>query len=269
MECFICRSCGTQFASRPNPPENCPCCQDERRAVPVDGPKWATLKELRASYRNFFQRIEPSLYGIGTTPRFPIGQRALLLRSSTGNLLWDCIALIDDATVDFVRGLGGIRAIAVSHPHYYSSVVEWSHAFGGVPVYLHHADREWVMRPDPVISFWEGERLDLHDGITLQRCGGHFAGGSVLYWPVGADRKGALLAGDIIQVVPDRTHVSFMWSYPGLIPLSSSKVRHIAKALEPFAFDRIYGAWWDLHIERDAKAILGQSVNRYLEAIAD
>ena len=27
--------------------------------------------------------------------------------------------------------LGGIAAIAISHPHYYTSMVEWSRAFGG------------------------------------------------------------------------------------------------------------------------------------------
>ena len=53
--------------------------------------------------------------------------------------------------------MGGIKAIAISHPHYYSSMVEWSRAFGGVPIYLHAADRQWVMRPDHAIVFWEGE----------------------------------------------------------------------------------------------------------------
>jgi hypothetical protein len=268
MPCFICRSCGTQFAESPVPPSACPSCLDERRAVPVEGAPWTTLNELRRAYRNVFQRIDPQLYGIGTMPRFPIGQRALLVATEDGNMLWDCIALLDDATIDFIRAVGGLRGIAISHPHYYSTMIEWSSAFGKVPIYLHAADQQWVMRPDPAIHFWKGNRLDVFGSLSLIHCGGHFAGGAVLHWPAGAAGKGALLVGDIMQVVPDRTHLSFMWSYPGLIPLSSSQVERVAGAVESLEFDRIYGAWWDLHIEKDAKAILARSVERYIAAIS-
>ena len=63
-------------------------------------------------------------------------------------MLWDCLALIDDATIDVLKGLGGIAAIAISHPHYYTTMVEWSRALGGVPIHLHAADRKWVTRPE-------------------------------------------------------------------------------------------------------------------------
>src|SRR5690606_11658126 len=137
-------------------------------------------------------------------------------------VLWDCIPLLDPALVEMVKGLGGVTAVAISHPHYYTSVVDWSRAFGGVPVYLHAADRRWVMRPDPAISFWDGDTKSLGDGLTLVRCGGHFDGGTVLHWQGGANGQGALLTGDIIQVVADRKHVSFMYSYPNYIPLSAA-----------------------------------------------
>ena len=117
-----------------------------------------------------------------------------------------------------IRGIGGISAIAISHPHYYSSMIEWSRAFD-CPVFLHAADRQWVMRPDPAIEFWEGETKEIGQGLTLIRCGGHFEGGTVLHWPGGADGKGVILSGDILQVVEDRRWVSFMYSYPNLIPL--------------------------------------------------
>ena len=117
-----------------------------------------------------------------------------------------------------VEAVGGVSAIAISHPHYYTAMVEWSRAFGGVPVHLHAADRQWVMRPDKAIAFWDGETLKLGEGLMLVRCGGHFEGGTVLHWQGGADGKGAILTGDIIQVVADRKHVSFMYSYPNYVP---------------------------------------------------
>jgi hypothetical protein len=134
-------------------------------------------------------------------------------------------------------------------------------------VYLHAADRRWVMYPDPVIVFWEGERLPLAEGLTLIRCGGHFNGGTVLHWAAGAEGKGALLSGDIVQVCADRRHVSFMYSYPNYIPLSGPVVRRVVQAVEPFAYDRVYGAWWDKVIDRDGRAAVARSAERYLRAI--
>lgn len=144
-------------------------------------------------------------------PAFAIGQRALLLALPTGNVLWDCIPLIDGALVDIVKGIGGISAIAISHPHYYTSMVEWARAFD-CPVYLHAADRQWVMRSDSCLQFWDGDTKSLAGGLTLIRCGGHFEGGTVLHWPGGSGGKGALLSSDILQVVEDRRWLSFMYS---------------------------------------------------------
>ena len=159
--------------------------------------------------------------------RSAIGQRAILVRTPSGNVLWDCIALIDEATVDVLKGLGGIAAIAISHPHYYTTMVEWSRALGGVPIHLHAADRQWVMRADPAVQFWDGDTKQIGPGLTLVRLGGHFDGGTVLHWADGCEGRGMLLSGDILQVVPSG-HVSFMWSYPNLIPLSAAKVRRMA-----------------------------------------
>jgi len=76
-----------------------------------------------------------------------------------------------------------------------------------------------------------------------------------------------LLSGDIVQVIPDRSHVSFMWSYPNLIPLDAAAIRRIVDALEPFEFDRIVGAWWGRVVPEDAKARTRRSAERYVRAI--
>jgi len=235
--------------------------------VGLDGQKWTTLADLRGTHRNTLYDEEPGLTGIRTIPAFAIGQRALLVESSGGNVLWDCIALIDDATIAAIKEHGGLKAIAISHPHYYTTMVEWSRAFGGIPVYLHAADREWVVRPAPCLRFWDGERLELDGDIALIRCGGHFDGGAVLHWRKGAGGRGALMTGDILQVVPDRRWVSFMYSYPNYIPLGEEAVRKVAAAVEPFAFDCIYGAFHPLVVRQDAKQAVQRSLDRYLNAI--
>jgi glyoxylase-like metal-dependent hydrolase (beta-lactamase superfamily II) len=157
--------------------------------------------------------------------------------------------------------------MAVSHPHFYAGMVEWSRAFGA-PIYLHAADRAWVMRPDPSIVFWDGSSRTIGEGLTLVRCGGHFEGSTVLHWAGGAGGRGALLTGDTIQVVGDRRSVSFMRSYPNLIPVPAPVVRQIVGAVESLTFDRLYGGWWDTVVAAEGKQTVRRSAERYIRSIA-
>jgi glyoxylase-like metal-dependent hydrolase (beta-lactamase superfamily II) len=254
---WICATCGVQHADSPSPPERCEICEDERQYVPPEGQLWTALDELRSAHRAELREEEPGLLGVGMRPSFAIGQRALL----AGTVLWDCIPLLDDEIEDALRGR--LTAIALSHPHYYSTICEWSRTFD-VPVYVHADDGEWLRRRDGRIELWRGETLDLGGGRTLIRCGGHFEGASVLHW---AERR-MLLTGDTIQVIPDRSHVGFMRSYPNLIPLPAEAVRRIAAAVEPFDFEVIYGAWWGRVVPADAKGAVRRSAQRYVRAVA-
>jgi hypothetical protein len=267
LSASICTACGSQFTPSAQPPASCAICVDERQFVPPSGQNWTTLEAISRKHFNSYRQHEPGLIGIGTVPQFAIGQRAMLLRTPQGNILWECVALLDDATIEIIKGLGGLAGIAISHPHYYSTMVEWSRAFGGAPIHLHAADRQWVMRPDPAIKFWEGDTLEIADGVTLIRCGGHFAGGTVLHWQQGGGGRGALMGGDIVMVVPDRNYVSFMWSFPNLVPLSAPAVEKVGAALEPFEFETIYGPFFDRDIHKGGKEVVRLSVKRYVDAI--
>jgi hypothetical protein len=261
MTHWICVTCGTQFADSESPPAACAICADPRQYVPENGQRWTTLDELRSDHRNEI-RDDGELTGVGVEPWFAIGQRALLM----DGLMWDCVHLMDEPAAEEVERRGGLRGIAISHPHYYTGMVEWAHRFG-CPVHIHAADERWIMRPDPSIELWEGDVKELGDGMTLVRCGGHFPGGTVLHRAGRSDAPGALLSGDIVQVIPDRSHVGFMYSYPNLIPLPAAAVEGIARALEPFDFDVLYGAWWGRIVRGDAKGIVRRSAERYVRAL--
>ena len=270
MERFICKTCGVEYAESDSPPEVCPICEDERQYVGWEGQRWTTMAGLRdAGFRNEVREHEAGLTGIGTTPRFCIGQRALLVQTPHGNVLYDCISYLDDATISAVENLGGIQAICLSHPHFYDSMVTWSHAFGRPPIYVPEADKQHVMRPDPVITYWDGRPLELVPGVTLIQCGGHFDGSAVLHWAEGADGQGVLLTGDSIAVANDRRFVSFMTSYPNNIPMSPAKVRGIVDAIEPYSFGRIYGGWWGTIVAEDAKEAVRRSAERYVKRIME
>jgi hypothetical protein len=267
---YLCITCGTQFSESARPPARCPICEDERQYVHPDGQQWTTLEQLRSSHKNTIKQEEAGLYSINTEPRFGIGQRAFLIQTAQGNVLWDCVALIDDATIARVKELGGIAEIAVSHPHYYTAMVEWSRAFDGAPIHLHEAERQWVMRPDPCIRFWKGRTLELRDGLALVSTGGHFEGYQVLHWPAGAGGRGALMAGDQPQICMDPKQVTFMYSYPNYIPLNAPAIRHVMECLDPIKYDRIYGAFFTRGkgiISTRGKEVVRRSADRYLRAI--
>ena len=267
MDAYICRTCGVQQAPSEDPPAHCAICDDERQYVPPAGQRWATFAELRGEgHRIEVRDLEPGLTGIGADPPVGIGQRALLVQTPAGNFLWDCLGYIDGEGIAAVRARGDLKGIAMSHPHFYGACVEWSRAFGGAPIYIPTADRKWVMRPDAAIKNWEGVVEPL-PGLTLIECGGHFEGSAALHWADGADGRGALFTGDTITVAPDRRFVSFMRSYPNLIPLSASEVRRIVATVEPYRFDRIYGGWWDRVVDRDGKAAIQLSADRYVRWI--
>lgn len=269
MPHYICTTCGVQYAETPDPPATCPICEDERQYVGWGGQNWTTLDELARDHHNIIIEVEPGLCSIRTEPTVGIGQRALLIQSPDGNVLWDCISLLDDATIEAFGALGGISSITVSHPHMFGSMVAWSHAFGNAPIYLHSSFQRWAMRPDPVIHHFEEDTLSLGEGLTVIRCGGHFTGSTVLHWANGAGGRGALLSCDTLYVARDRRHVTFMRSYPNYIPLPASAVDYIVAAIDPYPYDRIYSQFDGLEIRSGGREAVERSAARYKDAICD
>jgi hypothetical protein len=251
-----------QYLDTPQPPVGCPICQDERQYVGWEGQQWTTMTDLGRDHTVVVREEEPDLYGIGLEPGFGIGQRALLVRTPAGNVLWDCVPLLDDRGRRRIEELGGIAAICLSHPHFYGAQVDFADAFDA-RILIPRADQQWVQRPSPRVELFE-DRAEPLPGITVARIGGHFDGAAVLHWPAGSDGNGALLTGDTVTVVQDRAWVSFMWSYPNLIPLDVDTILGIARRVEAFTFDRIYGGWWGRVVVNDGAAAVRRSADRYV-----
>jgi len=254
-----------QYAPSQSPPEHCPICEDERQYVGWNGQQWTTLAELSAEgRRNTFEELEPGLVQIATRPPIAIGQRALVVQTPAGNVMWDCISLVDDESIEALRARGGLRAIAISHPHFYASMATWSAAFDDCPIYIHAADADWVQNPTAGLRLWTGETTQVLDGVTLINTGGHFEGATALHWADGQNGRGLLLVGDSLTVVMDRRYVSFMYSYPNLIPLPAHAVRRIAASVRPFQFERMYGAWDGRTVISGGKDAVERSAERYI-----
>src|ERR1700758_527309 len=257
MPAWICRTCGVQNPPSDEPPAACPICLDERQYVGWGGQQWTTMAELAADRSVLLRGEEPDLIGGGVEPAFAIGQRALLVRTPHGNVLWDCVSLLDDAARARIAELGGIAAICLSHPHFYGANAEFADAFGA-RIFIPRADQQWVQRPSPRIEYFD-EGAEPVPGVSRARVGGYFDGAAVLHWPAGSEGRGALLTGDTITVVSDRDWVSFMWSYPNLIPLDEVTVLDIAERAGRFSFDRVYGGWWGRVVVADGAAAVRRS----------
>lgn len=267
MNRYICETCGVQYEHSTEEPKQCTICSEERQFISVNGQTWTTLDKLISSkiYKNNINLEENGLFSVKTSPAFGIGQTAYLIQEKDFNLLWDCITYIDQTTIEKIEELGGIDAIALSHPHYYSSQVEWAEAFNA-SIYIHEDDREWITRPSDKIIFWSGESLTLQNGLTLYRTGGHFKGATVLEWKNGYHQKGILFVGDIIRVVADRNWVTFMYSYPNFIPLPVNTVKRILNQVEDFHFEQLYDAFLRV-VKKDAKQCVHNSAIRYIDAL--
>ncbi|GAB3807305.1 MBL fold metallo-hydrolase [Humibacter antri] len=229
MTLWICATCAVEHADSPEPPAECAICSDERQWVPSTGQRWTTAEELRAAgMRVELREVEPGMVAVTSDPAVGIGQQCMLVKTAAGNLLFDPLGYVDEDAAARVLDHGPVLAIAASHPHMYGAQVSWSHALGDAPVYVNEADAEWLRRPDDVIRLFRGT-LELTPGLGLHTLGGHFPGSTAALWDAGAEGRGVLLAGDAIFPNPNGTSVSFMRSYPNLLPLSAAVVERLAR----------------------------------------
>jgi hypothetical protein len=256
----ICKTCGTQFPEN-SAVEICTICAEERQYVPEGGQSWTTHQQLSATHKNKITQLNDNLFEIVIEPRFAIGQRVFLVLSKSGNILWDCIALLDTETINFIKSKGGLKTIAFSHPHYYSNMNDWATTFN-CPIYIHKNDESYIVDRGENIKFWEGYKVDLFDDIAIHNIGGHFDGSSVLLIP-SMSKEGSMLTGDTMYLSPSMKHFAIMYSYPNRIPLPISELKRIEKRLNALDFDSIYGFYSYQNVMGNAKSILKMSFERY------
>lgn len=265
MTVWICRACAVEYPDTEHPPAACAICGDERQYVPLEaGQQWTSLAELsEAGTTLAITEVEPDLFGINAVPGVGIGQRAHLVRTDAGSILWDPTGFVDAAGAAAVLELGPVAAIVASHPHMFGVQVEWSRALGGVPVLVAGADREWVQRPDDAIQFLDGDEHLILPGVTLRTVGGHFPGSLLLYWSAGAEGRGVLLGSDTVFPLQDGKWVAFARSFPNHIPLSAAVVDRVATAALARPFDRMYGNFgWA--IPGGAMDVIRRSADRHI-----
>ncbi|QJU54837.1 hydrolase [Herbiconiux sp. KACC 21604] len=261
MTVWTCATCAIEHPDTAEPPAVCAICADERQWVPEGGQRWTTRDELAAEgYRITVSELEPGLHAVETDHRLGIGQRGLLVRTDAGNLLWEPPGFIDDAGREAVAALGGVAAVASSHPHLTGSSIQWAHAFGApATVWVAAADAHWVRRPDPAIRLWSDD-FEPVPGVRLVRCGGHFPGSAVAHWAAGAHGRGVLLTGDTVTIGADRASVGIMRSYPNFIPMPARVTRRVRDTLLQLEFDRLYSLFHS--IPTDARGIVDRSLTR-------
>ena len=258
----ICTVCGTQFSLEGDALELCPICTDDRQYIPEEGQSWTSLDGLSNKHSVIIKKINDRLYELKMAPSFAIGQRALLVLSPGGNILWDCISLINEPTIEFIKSKGGLKAIAFSHPHYYTTMNEWAEIFD-CPIYIHQRDEQWIFNKGEHVNLWHDTEKYLWDDIRIINVGGHFPGSSILHIPFLSPR-GVILCGDTFYISPSKKHMAAMYSYPNRIPLPLHEIQRIKEQMLLLEFDTMHGFYDFQNVYLDAKLILENSLGRYV-----
>ncbi|KAK3310258.1 beta-lactamase-like protein [Chaetomium strumarium] len=296
---LVCNTCGTQHPTADRTAlTRCFICDDPRQYTPPSGQSFTTLADLRSSsagedqrqrHNEFLPLIQddPRFTCIVTKPAFAIGQRAILIRTPRGNVLWDCVSYIDDDTVARVSNeMGGIQAMVISHPHFYSTHLEWAERFG-CPVYLAREDRGWLARRDEQRQvFLDGveTRVEINGedtGVRVVKLGGHFPGSLVLLY------DGHLFTADTLMMTPagranwavdalgnprERPQgintFSFLWSIPNMIPLSADEIARMWGILRNYDFKSAHGLFMGADIaDENIKARVLESMQIQVRAM--
>ncbi|KAG9527335.1 metallo-beta-lactamase family protein, partial [Aureobasidium melanogenum] len=265
---LLCPTCGTQFDTPASDPPSgyCRICDDPRQYIPASGQAWTSLKAEAGKHQTKWKQDEQDerIWSIWAEPKLGIGQRALLLQTPHGNVLWDCIAYLDQPLIDFINSLGGLTAIVISHPHFYTTHISWAVTFD-CPVYVHSLDQQWLCRtplPSTKRVLLQKQYQEIVEGVTAIQVGGHFEGSMVLHW------DGHLFIADTFVNVPsgfyrkDRpkgtTSFSFMWSIPNMIPLPPDTIYNMWKAVKPYDFTATHGLFtgWDIKDDNVKRSVL-------------
>ncbi|KAF4988986.1 hypothetical protein FGRMN_9422 [Fusarium graminum] len=263
---LVCDACGTQYPTgNRSQLKNCFICDDPRQSVPPSGQSFSLLGDLKKTHRNEWTAwgSDPDITFISTTPKFAIGQRAILIKTPTGNILWDCISLLDDETIQRINDVGGLEAIVISHPHFYSTHVQWARAFG-CPVYLSSEDKTWTaLSSTHQVFLTEPSTPIQNTGATAIKLGGHFPGSLVLHY------KSRLLIADTLMTTASgvgsyvdaagvqqsrpagANSFAFLWSIPNFIPLGVEDMLRMWRVLRHVEFTATHGGFAGMDIEHE------------------
>ncbi|GAA3059559.1 MULTISPECIES: MBL fold metallo-hydrolase [Actinomycetes] len=234
--------------------------------MPPQGQAWTSPQEAAqaGAHLELITR-EPGVHGLVLHDGPGIGQVTSLVRTSIGNVMIEPPAYIDDDAVAVVASVGGVAAILASHPHMYGVQSLWAEAFSDAGVYVSAADEHWLaLRPARTVV-WD-DRVQIAEDLVATQIGGHFPGSMVARWRA-PDGRGVLFSGDAIFPVADQGWVTFMRSYPNMIPLSPAVVRRLADHAAQHDYDRLYGNF-ARHISADAAAAVERSARRYIDWVS-
>jgi hypothetical protein len=258
---FFCSTCGTQFTNAIYITKDCPICDNDRQFIPPNGQSWTKWNDLNINYSNNINELVPNLFEIRTSPRFALGQKAFLIITPNGNVLWDCVSLLNESTIEFIKSKGGLKAIIISHPHFNASMSDWAEAFE-CPIYIHQNDQEFILSKSKYIQLWNGDEKELWDQMKIKLIGGHFPGSCILIVPF-LSKGDTILCSDTFWIAKNNKYVSVMYSFPNYIPVKISEIQRIKRVMKEVQFDQLIGSFDNQLLNANAKEILHASFDNY------
>jgi hypothetical protein len=238
LPAFVCTNCGfwQKFFETPS---TCPICGDYRHVLPAHGWSFLGLEEARGLGRCVFEEVENGIWRYGTETPLGIAPLGYVIVRPEGNVGFEGTGWYDEAALEHIESIGGIRYLSASHPHSYGALWQLRERFEP-EVILQAEDLPWATAFPPTWTF--DERLRIGDDAELLCTGGHFAGHTMLYLP---ERK-IVFVGDALKFEIDpsderrATGVSTHKAFVRRIPLTRREVERYREVFAALDFEQ---AW--------------------------
>lgn len=239
LERYCCLHCGFWQPYFERPP-GCPVCLDYRHPLPADGWRFETPGVLGARVATRWAEAAPGLWRFWNEPAVGIGPSGYVLVRADGNAAFEGATWYDDAALDFVASLGGVRWASASHAHVFGGLWRLAERFGA-DVVIQEAELPFARALPVAWSF--GGRADLGDGLTLVHTGGHTPGHAVLL-----DRAARrLFVGDMVKFRLDSdgraVGISAHRAYDSHIPPTLDDVRRYERVVRALDFEDAVTPW--------------------------
>ncbi len=236
LSLYSCANCGhwqRWFA----PPPNCPVCVDVRNALPPDGWHFVSESEVQAEHETVWSEVASGVVGFGCAPQLGLGSTGWVIETDRGPVGWEAAGYYSAAALEELRRRGGLVALGASHVHGYGALWQLQDALAPPIVAIGVDDLSWTKAFR--VTWPVDERLELANGLTVHRSGGHFAGHNVLH----DEHRGILFCGDALKVDLDAdgspVALSCHKAFHAQIPLSHNEVRRVRELVAGLDFEAV------------------------------
>jgi glyoxylase-like metal-dependent hydrolase (beta-lactamase superfamily II) len=234
---LICTYCGNRtFIGEGETPE-CLICANRYVPEPKARVRFKRPDALLPDHHTEIVQLEEDIWRFYVRPNLGIRHYAFFIQRPGGNVLMDMQPILTNDLAAWIGAKGGLKAIVLSHPHYYGAMDDFSTRFHA-PVWIHATDRDWAVGY-PNVECLDAEDHSFDETLGMIHIPGQFEGGLCLLY---ARHRGILFTGDTLMVSPTTGELSAWKSTPRQVPYTRDEFHVIREGILALEFDQLYAS---------------------------